>query len=112
MIKIMLYRSGERGKSLNLPCYTTAEEELSMILGGAVCMTPLADGLTLVTLDEAQKLRLPLRYVARAVGDDPEPVAGDAVIVRVNTESGSFESITNEDKEKIIEQHLLEPLRI
>lgn len=81
-MKVVLFRDGRPGVAAALPG-EVPEAELADLLGGELDVTPLGTRLALLTLHEAERLQLPIRYVLHRLGRASEPVAGDAVVVRV-----------------------------
>lgn len=115
MTKILLYRGGKPGVVATLPGGHPPEVEISDLLGGEVTVTPLTKGLTLATLADAPRLRLPFQYVATsiipsAIPPEPEPVPGDAVIYAVAGDDAHIVDITDADRGLILAEGLMTPL--
>lgn len=81
-MKIILYRDGKPGVIVSLPG-ENPEAELEELLGGETEMQPITKRLTLVTRSDAEEMQLPIRYSLDKLGEEPQPVAGDAAVVAV-----------------------------
>jgi len=84
-MKVVLFRDGRPGVAAALPG-EAPETELSDLLGGEPDVTPLGMRLELLTLHDAERQQLPIRYSLHRIGRAAEPVAGDAVVVRVGAD--------------------------
>lgn len=95
-MKVILYRNGRAGELVTL-LGEYPEMELEDLLGGATEMLPLSrPGLTLVRLRDGEEYQLPIRYTVHELGREPEPVAGDCAVIRMDRE-GRIHDARRED---------------
>lgn len=94
-MKIILYRDGRQAVCAKLPG-ENPEVELTDLLGGETEMVPLNKSLTLVTLQDGEELRLPVRYTLHRLGKEVRPIAGACAVVAVKPD-GNLRDVTMEE---------------
>ena len=89
-MKIVLFRDGRPGVVAQLPGEDPIGE-LAKLLGGETEMTEINTRLRLVTVKNSEKL--PVRYAAHGLEEEPKQIAGDCAVVAVRPE-GVFRDVT------------------